>query len=195
MDHIERRKLLWAKVKPGLEILSKAYGILPASFCRRKLERMRFKTGWTAIACRYSLLKRLGTCFTGESYTIIQSNVQLYHVDKLTIGDGVTINDNSYLECSGEIEIGNNVLIGHGVSILSNSHNYHDLSTPINVQGESFGKVTIGNNVWIGAKVTILKGVTIGDNAIIGAHALVNRNVEKNEVVGGVPIKSIRFRK
>lgn len=68
------------------------------------------------------------------------------------------------------------------------------MDEPINKQGESFEKIVIGNNVWIGAKATILMGVTIEDNAIIGAHALVNRNVKKNEIVGGVPIRTIRMR-
>lgn len=195
MDNIERRKIIWDKVKPYMNLLAKVYKVLPKSVCKSKLERLRFKTGWSAIARRYSLLKRLGTNFTGTSYTIIQSNVQLYNVDKLTIGDGVTINDNSYIECGGKIEIGNNVLIGHGVSILSNSHTYKNLDMPVNLQGETLGKIVIGNNVWIGAKATILKGVTIGDNAIIGAHSLVNKDVGCNEIVGGVPIKLIKIRK
>lgn len=194
MDNIQRRRILWSKAFLFMNILSKLYGLIPRSICRMKFEKMRFKAGWVAIAKRFSMLKRLGANFTGDGYTIIQSNVQMYNVDKLSIGEGTTINDNSYLECSGGIEIGNDVLIGHGVSILSNSHNFDETGVPINMQGESFGKIVIGNNVWIGAKATILKGVTIGDNAIIGAHALVNKDVKKNEIVGGVPIRTIRMR-
>lgn len=52
----------------------------------------------------------------------------------------------------------------------------------------------IGNDVWIGANATILAGVTIGDGAIIGAHSLVNKNVEPYSIVVGTPAKHIRFR-
>ncbi len=52
--------------------------------------------------------------------------------------------------------------------------------------------VIIGDNVWIGASVTIVPGVTIGDNAIIAAGAVVTKNVEPNTVVGGVPAKFIK---
>ena len=52
--------------------------------------------------------------------------------------------------------------------------------------------VKIGKNVWIGAHATILPGVTIGDNAIIAAGAVVTKDVEKNAVAGGVPAKKIK---
>ena len=52
--------------------------------------------------------------------------------------------------------------------------------------------IIIGNNVWIGASVTVVPGVTIGDNAIIAAGAVVTKDVEANTIVGGVPAKVIR---
>ena len=146
------------------------------------------------MAWRYVLLGRIGTIFIGDGYRIIQPNVCIYDADKLTMGERVTLNDNSYLACAGGVEIGNDVMIGHGVSILSNSHKFDRVDVPMNYQGESFGKVKIGNNVWIGAKATILKGVTIGDGAIIGAHSLVNKDVMPNEIVGGAPARRIRMR-
>lgn len=64
----------------------------------------------------------------------------------------------------------------------------------MNLQGETSKSVIIGNNVWIGAKATILLGITIGDNAIIGANSLVNKDVPEGAIVGGVPAKVIRMR-
>lgn len=52
--------------------------------------------------------------------------------------------------------------------------------------------IKIGKNVWIGANVTVCQGVEIGDGAVIAAGAVVNKNVEKNTVVGGVPAKFIK---
>lgn len=194
MGVVEHRENVWAKAKPVLNIMFGFTQMISIRMAKRILEKKRFKTGWINMAWRYVLLKRIGTTFVGDGYRIIQPNVCIYDADKLTLGERITINDNSYLECSGIVEIGSDVMIGHGVSILSNAHAFSDLETPMNRQGETFGKITIGNNVWIGAKVTILDGVTIGEGAIIGAHSLVNKDVKPFEVVGGTPIHHIRTR-
>lgn len=89
------------------------------------------------------------------------------------------------------IEIGENVQITRGVTILT--HGY-DWSVLKGVYGEvlgSAGKVTIGNNVFIGMNAVILKGVTIGDNVIIGAGSLVNRDIPPNCVAAGNPARVI----
>jgi acetyltransferase-like isoleucine patch superfamily enzyme len=52
----------------------------------------------------------------------------------------------------------------------------------------------VGSNVWLGSKVTILKGVTIGDNAVIGAGAVVSRDILENAVAVGVPAHVVRYR-
>jgi acetyltransferase-like isoleucine patch superfamily enzyme len=54
-------------------------------------------------------------------------------------------------------------------------------------------KIIVGNNVWIGAKSVILPGVSIGDNAVVAAGSIVNRNVEANALVGGVPARFIKY--
>ena len=89
------------------------------------------------------------------------------------------------------IEIGDDVKITEGVTILT--HGY-DWSVLQNVYGEilgSAGKVKIGNNVFIGMKSTILKGVEIGNNVIIGANSLVNKDIPSNVVVAGNPARII----
>lgn len=85
------------------------------------------------------------------------------------------------------VEIGNNVSITEGVTILT--HGY-DWSVFKGMYGDvlgSAGHVRIGNNVFIGMNATILKGVTIGDNVVIGANSLVNKDVPSNSVVVGNP--------
>lgn len=89
------------------------------------------------------------------------------------------------------IEIGNDVKITEGVTILTHGYDWCVLQ---NVYGEvlgSAGKVKIGNNVFIGMKTTILKGVEIGDNVIIGANSLINKDIPSNVVVAGNPAKII----
>lgn len=85
------------------------------------------------------------------------------------------------------IEIGNNVSITKGVTILT--HGY-DWSVFKGMYGDvlgSAGRVKIGDNVFIGMNSTILKGVTIGDNVVIGANSLINKDVPSNSVVAGNP--------
>lgn len=188
------RNKIWHKAKPLLNILYLINKFSPKRFAQYNLGKFRFKSGWIAMANRYILLKRLGAQISGRGYCIIQPNVCIMHPEKLKIGNNVTINENSSLECSGGIQIGDNVMIGHGVSIISNTHNYQRTDIPMNQQGETFKKITIGNNVWIGAKATIILGVKIGNNAIIGANSFVNKDVNENEIVAGVPAKVIRTR-
>lgn len=71
----------------------------------------------------------------------------------------------------------------------------HDICVKKNINViKSKGPVIIGNDVWIGADALILSGVTIGDGAVIGARAVVTKNVEPYEVVAGNPAKHIRYR-
>lgn len=89
------------------------------------------------------------------------------------------------------IEIGNDVQIPHGVTILT--HGY-DWSVLKGVYGEvlgSSGRVKIGNNVFIGMNTTILKGTTIGDNVIIGAGSVVSKSIPDNCVAVGNPCRMI----
>lgn len=195
MSDKQRKIKIWRKINFGLEALCICYKLLPVWYIKIKLQRNRFKMGWISMAKRYALLKSLGMRHhMGGGYFVIQPNVCIFNADKLTVGSNVSINENSYLECKGNVEIGDDVMIGHGVSILSNTHNYDRIAVPMNEQGESSEKIKIGNDVWIGAKATVLMGVTVGDHSIIGAHALVNKDVPEYAVVGGVPAKIIRMR-
>lgn len=84
------------------------------------------------------------------------------------------------------IEIGDNVRMANRVQILA-----HDFS-PMHYTGYArFGKVIIGNRVWIGANTTVLMNVRIGDDVIIGANSLVNKDIPSGVVVGGVPARVI----
>jgi acetyltransferase-like isoleucine patch superfamily enzyme len=89
------------------------------------------------------------------------------------------------------IEIGENVQITKGTTILTHGYDWSVLKGTYKEVLGSAGKVKIGNNVFIGMNSTILKGVTIGDNVIIGANSLVNRNIPNNTVCAGNPCKVI----
>ena len=191
--YIHREKM-WNRVMSYMKIFNSILKFLPSSLIRYKYEKSKFKAGKMQLFWRYLYLRRLGARFIGSGYCLIQQNVCIFHPEKLTIGGNSTINENSYVECEGGVKIGSNVMIGHCVSILSNTHNYSDLNIPMNRQGLSSSEINIGNNVWIGAKATITLGVTIGNNVIIGANAFVNKDIPDNAIVGGIPAKIIKFR-
>ena len=95
---------------------------------------------------------------------------------------------------NSRVVIGEDCLIAELVSIRDHDHRFADLDVPIRAQGADVAEVNIGRNVWIGSKATVLKGVTIGDDAIVGAGAVVTRDVPANAIVIGVPARVVRFR-
>ena len=112
----------------------------------------------------------------------------------IRVGDRVSLNYGAYIDGSGGVEIGDDTLLAPNVVIISSSHNYHDLETPIALSGKTFTPVCIGKNVWIGSHVTILAGAVIGDGAIIGAGAVVRGHIPPNTVAGGVPARILKIR-
>ena len=112
----------------------------------------------------------------------------------LKIGDYSGIGEHS--ELYGDITIGNDVMMGTNCLIYTVNHRFDDTSVPMRKQGNQDSKpVVIGNDVWIGGRVTILPGVHIGDGAVIGAGAVVTKDVPEFAVVGGNPAKILKYRK
>jgi acetyltransferase-like isoleucine patch superfamily enzyme len=130
----------------------------------------------------------------GEQTTFLPY-VNIIGADKVKIGSGVDINYYTTIVAFDHITIGNDVLIGPYVLIHSGNHRFDDLSMPIRLQGHMQAPIHIGDNVWIGAHAVILKGVTIGDGAVIAAGAIVNRDVEPYTIVAGIPGKRIGERR
>lgn len=110
------------------------------------------------------------------------------------IGNGTGINAGAYLSGQGGIHIGNDVIIGPGVQIFSENHNFDDPEKLIKDQGVKRMGVTIGNNCWIGARVTILDGVNIGNGCVIAAGSVVTKSTPENTIVAGVPAKVLKSR-
>ncbi len=115
--------------------------------------------------------------------------------EKLIIEDGVGIAANAFIAVRGEIRIGKNCIFGPNVRIHSENHNFTDTETPIRLQGATRKGVVVEEDCWIGSGVTILDGVHIGKHCIIGAGAVVTRDVPDYAIVGGIPAKIIKMRK
>lgn len=115
---------------------------------------------------------------------------------KITIGNNVSINSDCHIGAINEIIIEDGVLIASKVYITDH---YHGQITSQAIESKpsdrklfSKGAVKIEKNVWIGEGVVILPNVTVGENSIIGANAVVTKSIPKNSVVGGNPAKIIR---
>ena len=104
------------------------------------------------------------------------------------IGKNVFINSDCKFQDQGGIFIGDDVLIGHNVVLATLNHD----ENPKKRANLCPAPIHIGEKVWIGSNATILPGIKIGDGAIIGAGAVVTKNVEENTVVGGIPAKVIK---
>ena len=97
---------------------------------------------------------------------------------------------------SGTVYIGNDVMMGPNCTIYTRNHKTDDISRPMRGQGFQEEKpVYIGDDVWIGENVTILPGVKIGSHSIIGAGAVVTKDVPEWAVVAGNPAVVKKYRK
>lgn len=119
------------------------------------------------------------TCFP-PFYTDFGKNI--------TIGKNVFFNTGCSFQDRGGIHIGDGLLLGMNVTIATLSH-----GMSLGTRNTTYpSPVIIGNNVWVGSNATILPGVTIGDNSVVAAGAVVTKNVPENTVVAGVPAKTVK---
>jgi galactoside O-acetyltransferase len=120
----------------------------------------------------------------------IEPPINICYGSNVFIGDYLYANMNLTLVDDTRITIGNSVLIAPNVTIAVTGHPVHPELRPM---GEMYAfPVTIGNHVWIGSNVVICPGVTIGDNAVIGAGSIVTKNIPANSIAVGNPCRVIR---
>lgn len=109
------------------------------------------------------------------------------------VGNNVTINDFVHIWGGGGVTIGDGTMVASGTKIISQTHDPGALEDGLAYfQTSKTGPIVIGQNVWIGSNACILPGITIGENSIIAAGAVVTRNVPRNTVVAGIPARTLR---
>jgi acetyltransferase-like isoleucine patch superfamily enzyme len=112
----------------------------------------------------------------------------------IVVQDGAGINMRCFLDGNGGLEIGANTLLSPGVQVITGNHVSDDPAVPIRFQGTSYGKVSIGEDCWLGTNVVVLPGVTIGKGSVVGAGAVVTRDVPEYCVALGLPARVVGHR-
>ena len=116
------------------------------------------------------------------------------HEGVVEIGAKTVLGQECTISAYQHVSIGRECVIADRVMLIDFDHGVVEVDRPIRLQGIYKRDVRVGHNVWIGYGACILRGVTVGDNAIIGTNSVVTRDVPANAVVGGVPAKVIRMR-
>ena len=126
--------------------------------------------------------------FTNWKYPDIKEGIlnrynwMVQNIDGFKLGYGTDIGAFSYINALHGVELKDNVQIGSHCSIFS-----------VSTIDNSYGKITLKQNSRIGSHSTILPGITIGKNSIIGAHSLVNKDIPDDVVAFGAPAKVVRY--
>lgn len=154
---------------------------------RFKMEQLPYLTGQGQI--------HIGNNVRLSGKSAIAFSNQLGDAPLLEIGDGTFIGHDCGLHVARHVKIGRNTLIAKGVSVYDfDGHSYDPQERRDDelIQSTNARQVTIGDDVWVGTKAIILKGVTIGDGAIVAAGSVVTRDVPAGVVVAGNPAKEIK---
>lgn len=141
---------------------------------------------WSGGFPRPKIVNRGGTLRTGGVTLFGGTRIELYPGATVTIGEGTFVNRNTSILAETSVTIGNYVLIGWDVTITdTDEHDWPGL-------GRRTAPIVIGDRSWIGARSIILKGVTIGEGAVVAAGSIVTRDVPVYTLVAGSPAKPIR---
>lgn len=157
----------------------------------QKLPHSRLWSGFNSVR-RWYMAKVL-KLMPNDSNSKFENGIYISDARQLKIGTYARINEHVFLQ--GKITVGNHVMMAPYVAIYTNTHEHARTDIPMVMAGDTDTKpVTIENNVWLGRNVVVLPGITVGEGSIVGANAVVTKNVAPFTIVGGIPAKEIRKR-
>lgn len=156
----------------------------------------RAHIAWVDRRWRRKLYKTYRTMKSVGRNVHIRPGYEIFPPENVTIGDNVWIGENFYARAEGGLTIGSGTLIGRDTEIRTSGHVYNvdDLRSLPYDDRIVYSPMVIGENCWIATHVTFTRGVTVGEGAIVGMHAVVTKDVPPLAVVAGNPAKIIKYR-
>lgn len=122
--------------------------------------------------------------------TVICNSCEIRSPEKISIGDNCAIGDQCVLDGRAGLAIGNNVNLSTAAWLWTNQHNPQDPDW-----GVKSAPIIIKDYAWVSSRASVLPGITIGEGAVVAAHAVVTKDVEPYTIVGGVPARKIGERR
>lgn len=190
----------------------------PLTMLRFMRAHNMFRRQYAAMIARYLYLKiRLGKRLQTDGLCFICPKVHLeidpgatlsigrwawlghgckvrVHEGEASIGAKSVIGQECTISAYQHVSIGRECIVADRVMLIDFDHGVTEVDRPIRAQGIYKRDVRVGHNVWIGYGACILRGVTVGENSVIGTSAVVTKDVAPNSVVGGSPARVIRMR-
>jgi acetyltransferase-like isoleucine patch superfamily enzyme len=175
----------------------------------RKYARLILRWAWLKLRWR-GRLQTDGLCFVGPGVTfeigrdavvrlgrwswIGHGSKIRAHEGEVSIGAKTVMGQECTISSFQHVSIGRECIVADRVMLIDFDHGVVEQERPIRLQGIYKRDVDVGHNCWIGYGACILRGTTIGDNAIVGTSTVVTKDVPANAVVGGVPARVLRMR-
>ncbi|MFI5004352.1 MAG: acyltransferase [Solirubrobacterales bacterium] len=178
-------------------MLSLAYARMLLRLGLLKLRwRGRLRTDGLCFICPGVQLEigRHATLHIGRWAWIGHGSKLRVHEGEVRIGAKTVMGQECTISAFQHISIGRECIVADRAMLIDFDHGIVEVERPIRLQGIYKRDVRVGHNVWIGYGACILRGVTVGDNSVIGTSAVVTREVPANAVVGGIPARVIRMR-
>jgi acetyltransferase-like isoleucine patch superfamily enzyme len=180
-------------------MLNRRYALLLWRFCWRRLlttAGRRWHTDGMLFLGRGLELEiaRKGEVRFGRFVWIGDRTKVRCHEGVVEIGAKTVMGQECTISAYQRVRIGEQCVIADRAMFIDFDHGVVEVERPIRVQGIYKRDVVVGSNVWIGYGACILRGVSVGDNAIVGTNAVVTKDVPANAVVAGVPARVIRMR-
>jgi acetyltransferase-like isoleucine patch superfamily enzyme len=180
-------------------MLNHRYALLLWRFSwRRLLTRAgrRWRTdGFLFLGRRLEIqIARQGTVRFGRFVWIGDGTKIRCHEGLVEIGEKTVIGQECTISAYQRVRIGEQCVIADRAMFIDFDHGVVEVERPIRLQGIYKRDVVVGSNVWIGYGACVLRGVSVGDNSIVGTNSVVTRDVPANAVVAGIPARVIRMR-
>jgi acetyltransferase-like isoleucine patch superfamily enzyme len=178
-------------------MISRHYAVLGARWLWLKLRwRGRLQTDGICFICpgvRFEIGKH-AKLHIGRWAWVGHGSKLRVHEGEVRIGAKTVMGQECTISAFQHVSIGRECIVADRVMLIDFDHGVVEVERPIRLQGIYKRDVRVGHNVWIGYGACILRGVTVGDNSVIGTSAVVTNEVPANAIVGGIPARVIRMR-